>query len=151
MNTLDRYYRYSKIVSGLKMIVIRAISAHNEYVYPYFCVAFSLRGAKPDDVVQISCAPNENSKQRRQFSKPYIRTNPSLLAQMDSLLENDTESGGHIFSNSQPTEPRNMTQVANCKTVKKRKLATGSFASPQNDLERLISAQRDSSVLFALW
>ena len=38
-----------------------------------------------------------------------------------------------------------MTQVANCKTVKKRKLATGLFASPQNGLERLISAQRDSS------
>ena len=116
MNTLDRYYRYSKIVSGLKMIVIRAISAHNEYVYPYFCVAFSLRGAKPDDVVQISCAPNENSKQRRQFSKPYIRTNPSVLGQMDSLLGSDTpsnvfhqllnESGGHIFSNSLSTEPR---------------------------------------------
>ena len=36
--TLDRYYRYSKTVPGLKMIVIRAISAHNEYVHPYFCI-----------------------------------------------------------------------------------------------------------------
>ena len=101
--TLDRYYRYIKIVSGLKMIVNRAISAYNEYVYPYFCVVYSLIGAKPDKVIQIYCSPNGNSKQRRQFSKPYIRTNPSLLAQMDSLLENDTESGGHIFSNSLPT------------------------------------------------
>ena len=38
-----------------------------------------------------------------------------------------------------------MTQVANRKTVKKRKLATTSFASPQCDLEGLTSAQRDSS------
>ena len=141
--TLHRYYRYSKTVSGLKMIAIRTISAHNEYVHPYFCVVYSLSGAKPDEVVEISCAPQGNSKQSRQFSKPskpYIRTNPSVLAQMDSLLENDTpsnvfhqlldESGGPIFSNSLSTEPRNMTQVANRKTVKKRKLATTSFASP---------------------
>ena len=32
--TLDRYYRYSKTVSGLKMILIREISACNEYVHP---------------------------------------------------------------------------------------------------------------------
>ena len=38
-----------------------------------------------------------------------------------------------------------MTQAANRKTVKKKKLATTSFTSPQSDLERLISAQRDSS------
>ena len=74
---------------------------------------------------------------------------------MDNLLENDTpsdvfhqflnESGGPIFSNSLSTKGRNMTQVANWKTVKKIKFATTSFASPQSDLERLISAQRDSS------
>ena len=90
--TLDRYYRYSKTVSGLKMIVVRAISAHNEYVHPYFCVGYSLSGGRPDEVVEISCAPHGNSKQSRQFSKPYIRTNPSVLAQMDSLLENNTPS-----------------------------------------------------------
>ena len=66
--TLDRYYRYSKTVSGLKMIVIRAISAHNEYVHPYFCVVYSLSGA--DEVLEVSCAPHGNSKQSRQFSKP---------------------------------------------------------------------------------
>ena len=38
-----------------------------------------------------------------------------------------------------------MTQVTNRKTVKKRKLATTSFASPKSDLERLIGAQIDSS------
>ena len=110
------------------MIVIRAISAHNEFVHPYFCVVYSLSGAKPDEVVEISCAPRGNSRQSGQFSKPYIRTNPSVLAQMDSLLENDTpsnvfhqlldESGGPIFSNSLSSEPRNMAQVANRKTVK---------------------------------
>ena len=156
--TLDRYYRYRKTLSGLKMIVIRAISAHNEYVHPYFCVVYSLSGAKPDEVVEIFCAPQGNSKQSRQFSKPskpYIRTNPSVLAQMGSLLENGTpsnvfhqllnESGGPIFSNFLFTESRNMTQVVNPKTVKKRKLATKSFASSQSDFERLISEQKDSS------
>ena len=128
--TLDRYYRYSKTVSGLKMIVIRSISAHNEYVHLYLFVVYSLSGAKPDEVVEISCAPHGNSKQNRQFSKPYIRTNPSVLTQMDSLLQNDTpsnvfhqllnESGGPIFSNSLSTEPRNMTQFANRKTGKKK-------------------------------
>ena len=66
--TLDRYFRYSKTIFGLKMIVIRAISAHSEYVHPYFCVVYSLRGA--DEVLEISCAPHGNSKQSRQFSKP---------------------------------------------------------------------------------
>ena len=114
--TLDRYYRYSKTVSRLKMIVIRASSAHNEYLHQHFCVFYSLSGAKPDEVVEISCAPHGNSKQSRQFLIPYIRTNPSLLAQMDSLLENDTlsnvfhqllnESRGPIFFTSRSTEPR---------------------------------------------
>ena len=61
--TLDRYYRHINTVPGLKIIVIRAISAHNEYVYPYFCVVYSLKGAKPDEVVEISCTPYGNSKQ----------------------------------------------------------------------------------------
>ena len=65
--TLDRYYRHSKTMSGLKMIVIRAISAHNEYVHPYFCVVYSLSGAKPDEVVEISCAPQGNSGTFRQL------------------------------------------------------------------------------------
>ena len=77
------------------------------------------------------------------------------MAQIDSLVESGTpsnafhhllnESGGPIFSTSLSTEPRNMSQVANRKTVKKRKFATASFAPRQSDLERLISAQRDSS------
>ena len=74
---------------------------------------------------------------------------------MDGLLENDIpsnffhqlliESGGPTFSTSLSFEPRNVTQISNRKAVKKRKLATTSFAPPQSDLERLISAQRDSS------
>ena len=137
---LHRYYRYCKTVSGLKMIAIRDISAPNEHAHPYFCVVYSLSSAKFDKVVEISCAPHGNSKQSKQFSKPYSRTKPSVLAQMDSLLENDTpsnvfhqlldESGGPIFSNSLSTQPRNMTQIANRKTVKKRKLTATSFASP---------------------
>ena len=96
-----------------------------------------------------------DSKESRQFSKPYIPTNPFILAQVDSLLEHNTpsnvfhqllkESGGQIFPTSLSTEPRNMTQIANRKTVKKRKLASTSFAPPQSELEKLISAQRDSS------
>ena len=38
---LDRYYTYSKTVAELKIIVIIAISAHIEYVHPYFCVVYS--------------------------------------------------------------------------------------------------------------
>ena len=72
-------------MSGLKVIAIRAISSHNEYVHPYFCVVYSLSGKRPDKVVEISCAPQK-------FSKPYIRTNPSVLAQMYSFLENETPS-----------------------------------------------------------
>ena len=34
---LDRYCRFRKTVPWLKMIVIRAISAHNEYEHPYLC------------------------------------------------------------------------------------------------------------------
>ena len=116
------------------MIVIRAISVHNEYVHPYICVVYSLSGDEPDEKIEISCAPHGKSKQNKQFLKPFIRKKPSGLAQIDNLLENGTlsnvfhellnESGGPIFSTSLSTEPRNMTQVANRKTVKKRKLAT---------------------------
>ena len=51
----------------------------------------------------------------------------------------------HLFNTYLSTDQRNMTQVANRKTVKERKLATTSFAPFQSDLERLISAQRDCS------
>ena len=43
-----------------------------------------------------------------------------------------------------------MTQKANCKTVKKRKLAS-TFAPPQSDLRTFISAKIDSSTLFTLF
>ena len=68
--TLGRYYRYSKTASGLKMIVIAAISTHNGFVCPYLRVVYSLSDPKPDEVVEISFALHGNSKQSRQFSKP---------------------------------------------------------------------------------
>ena len=74
------------------MIVITAISAHNEYVkceyVQHICVVYSLKGANPDQGFEISCAPHGNSKQSTQFLKLYIQTNPSVVAQMDSFLEN---------------------------------------------------------------
>ena len=75
---------------GLKIIVITAISPHNEYVPPYICIVYSLKGAKPDKGYDISGAPHRNSKQSTQFSKPYIHTKLSVVAQMDSFLENNT-------------------------------------------------------------
>ena len=73
---------------------------------------------------------------------------------MDSLLENNipsnvlhqllNESGGQSFPTfyplSQEIWPKSLIA-----RLKKRKLATKSFASPQTDLEGFISAQRDSS------
>lgn len=74
------------------MIVITAISAHNEYVQcqyvQYICVVYNLKGAKPDKGFEISCAPHGNSKQSTQFLKLYIQTNPCAVAQMDIFLEN---------------------------------------------------------------
>ena len=74
------------------MIVITAISAHNEYVQceyvQYICVVYSLEGAKPGKGFEISCAPHGNAKQSTQFLKLYIQTNPSAVVQMDSFLEN---------------------------------------------------------------
>ena len=74
------------------MIVITAISAHNEYVQcvyvQYICVVYSLKGAKPGKGFEISCAPHGNSKQSTQFLKLSIQTNPSVVVQMDSFLEN---------------------------------------------------------------
>lgn len=90
MYTLDRYYRYSKTVPGLKRIVITAISAHNEYVHTYICVVYSLKGTTRDEGFETSCAPHGNSKHSTQFLKPYIPTNPSVVAQMERVLENDT-------------------------------------------------------------
>ena len=55
------------------------------------------------------------------------------------------ELGGYIFSTTLSTEPRNTTQKANRKTVKKRKLELTSLAPPQSDLERLTDAHIGSS------
>ena len=106
---------------------------------PYFSIVYSLSGAKSDEVVQISSSSHRKLKESRQLSEPHICTNPSVLVQMDSFLEKDSlsdvfhqllnESGGPIFSTPIiSTEPRNLVQVANRKTVKERKLATTSFA-----------------------
>ena len=120
------------------------------------CVVYSLSGAKPDNVVGISCAPYGNSKQietinshkliffgsNRQFAwKPhFIKYFYQLLNESDCI----------IFSTSLSTEPRKMTQFAIRKTVNNRKLATRSFPSPSSDLKRLLH-RKILPVLFTLW
>ena len=61
--TSGRFYWYSKTVPRLKANVVTAISTRNGHVH--FCVVYSLSGAKPDEVVEISCAFHGNSKQSR--------------------------------------------------------------------------------------
>ena len=66
------------------------------YVYPFWCVVYC-RSEDLNDVVEISL-PHGNCKQEGQFAQPYIRTDPSILRQMDQkFINNPTASASTVF------------------------------------------------------
>ena len=153
---LRRYYRISKTFPSLKMMVVSVSSIFpKEYVYPYWCVIYSLR-ATPDEDNFVECTPHGNSKQTSVLSKPYIRTNPVVLSRIDELIDEDNqsavfdrvlgESGGPFSSSSPSFEPRNISQIANRKSSKRRKTSTSIPTVPTtqlSNLDMLMAAQRD--------
>ncbi len=153
---LTRYYRISKAFPSLKMMVVSLSSVSPpEYVYPYWCVIYSLSAALDEDDF-LTCTPHGNSKQTSVFAKPYIRTNPVVLSRIDELIDEDNqsavfdrlleESGGPFSSFSPSFEPRNISQIANRKSSKKRKTSTSIPTVPTtqpSNLDMLMAAQRD--------
>ena len=155
---LDRYYRFNKLIPGLTHMIIHAKSYSSGFVYPYTCVIYSRSDSEPPDVVEVKCLPHGNSKQPSHLSQPYIRTNPSVLARMDKLLENESspssvyysvldESGGPMLSSSPSNEPRNTKQAKNRKYLMKSRMDSSnmevsSSGSPSN-LDKLLREQRD--------
>ena len=153
---LHRYYRFSKAVPGLKQMVIQVVPLLSKIVNPYFCVVYSLNSNKNViDVEDVSLSQHGNCKQPSSTSKPYIRTNPKVLSQIDSLLEKSSspsdvfykvldECGGPMQSTSPSNEPRSIEQVNNRKKLTKRKLLpSSSTGQPLTDLDRLIMEQRN--------
>ena len=159
---LNRYYRLSKSIPGLKMMIATIESYDGKDKCPYFCVVYSLVEEADDDVKEVKCLPpHGNSKQPIEFSQPYIRTNPAVLKNIDDKLEKCgsvssvfydvlVESGGPMHSGSQSNEPRNTKQVNNrksLKALKRKKENPTTFNMPLSDLDKLILAQRDPKSL----
>ena len=157
---LVRYYRSNKTIPGLKMMVVTVESHDGKKMCPYFCVVYSLETEKSvetldDDIIEVVCLPHGNSKQPSDLSQPYIRTNPSILKNIDSKLEKCSsassvfydvlvDSGGPMNTLSQANQPRNTKQVNNRKSaLTSRKENPQVFNAPQSDLDKLIRAQRD--------
>ena len=149
---LNRYYRFSKVVPGLKQMVMHVKSYSTKEQYPHWCVVYSIDETKVDVKPEPAC--HGNSKQPLITSKSYLRTNPSVLSRIDNVLQT-TQSptdvfhqvlddyGGPMHSLSPSSEPRSTVQVQNRKSLLKRKLQPSPSLHPLTDLDRLIMEQRN--------
>ena len=125
-------------------------------VFPFWCVVYSRTEdllKETEDVVEVAALPHGNSKREGPFTRPYIRTDPSILKQIDQKFVNNPtasasdvfyevlrESGGPMNSASPSCEPKDVKQARN------RKAAIKSANAPPpaaGDLERLLLAQRN--------
>ena len=79
--------RYCKVVPGLKQMVMQVVSYSSPVVDPY-CVFNSLDASKSvTNVDEVLFSQHGNCKQPLISSRPYIRTNPKVLSQIDTCLE----------------------------------------------------------------
>ena len=138
------------------MMVVSVMSiSPPECVYPYWCVIYRLSAA-PDEDNFVAYTPHGNSKQMSVFAKPYIRTNPDVLSKIDELIDEDNQSVVFDclleeligpFSSSFPSfEPRNISQIANRKSSRKRNTSTSIPTVPTTQLSNLgvlMATQRD--------
>jgi hypothetical protein len=155
MYTLHRYYRESKSFKGLRMIVATLKGHAGTDVHPRVCVVYSFVEDSGDKVLDSEPSlPHGNMKRKEHLQQPYYRTSSSVLKRIDNLLETsvapssvlDTvmdESGGPMQSTSVSSEPRNLTQVINRKTLLKKPLV----GVPKTDLDKLRELQRDQDSL----
>ena len=112
------------------MMVVHVVSQHSGYVHPYFCLVYNLDGLDSEDVMEVPCLPHGSSKQDNLFERPYQRMHSSVMARIDSQVDNDTASnvfydvlegfGAPMSSISPSIEPRNVTQVENRKRKKRK-------------------------------
>ena len=154
--TLDRYYRFNKTILKLKMMFVRIKLLNSDSLHPYSCGVYSLDDVDPADVVEIKCAPHVNTKRGGGLSQPHYRTSKSVLQRMDALLDEGKpydvfdnllmESGGPMLSSSISGESQNYRQVLNRQNMKRRK-ASQNNPTPKDDVEKLLSAQRDPNSL----
>ena len=131
-------------------MTIVTIETLSGFSYPHLCVVY-YREHVMADVIEIPTLPHGNSKQDDEFSKPYLRTNPTILQDIDNKLSQSSgspsnvfyevlhENGGPMTSLSPSSEPRNIKQVINRKTMSK----SPSVSCLPTDLDKLIHAQRD--------
>ena len=135
---------------------MQVVSYASRVANPYFCVVYSLDASKSvTDVDEVLLSQHGNCKQPLMSSRPYIRTNPKVLSQIDTCLETYSspsdvfykvldECGGPMQSTSPSNEPRSIEQVTNRKKLAKRKLIpSSSIGQPLSDLDRLILEQRN--------
>ena len=113
------------------MYVFKVINVSTDKEEPYYCVVYSLNGISSEDADEKVCVPHGNYK--KEFCKPYLRTNSSVLQQVDNnLLQNKSpndvfysvleENGGPMYAASPSLEPRNLKQVQNRKYQNKKKV-----------------------------
>ena len=117
--TIERYYRQSKFIKGLKRMIVKIKHNRSNSYIPYIGVIYSNKFLDSDDVKIL---PHGNVKSAN--ASPYTRTSQKTLERERTLLtEGDSvqetydllikESGRPYALSSQSTEPRNKRQLCN--------------------------------------
>ena len=89
MYKLVMYYGQSKIMPQMKMPVVNTASMEAKCCYLYWFLVYSLNCAL-EYVMDIQCVPDGKGNQSGEFLRSLVQTNPSVLAQRDSSIQNDT-------------------------------------------------------------
>jgi len=124
---LERIYRDSKSVNGLKHIVARVKRVDKEE-YEKHCLVLYIRNIKTGENDNNEVLAHGNAKKT---ATPYIRTSTTILEKESELLENLDARPSMVYdelvntfdpftTSTQSLEPRNVKQVQNRKYQMKR-------------------------------
>ena len=157
---LERYYRQSKSIIGLRRLVVTAKCASKQEAEPYTCIIYS-REDNESDMNEDYILPHGNNN-NCYSQRPYYKTSKAVLDEQDQLLTLGMraqevydklldKSGGPWQASSQSSEPRDVKQVLN----RKSKLQSRKDGSKENKDSRersdeiiaMINAQKDLHII----
>ena len=142
--TVERYYRQNKSMVGLKRLIIKIKSCNTGKYCDHFALIYSKDSSVNEDVVIL---PHGNSKYTS--ARSYIRTSNEIIEVEDQLLSSGhsvaEKSGGPLYSQSQSSEPRDISQIYRRKN-KKRKECTENNQKG-DDLQLLINSLNEIDLI----
>ena len=157
---LERYYRQSKSIIGLRRLVVTAQCTSKQEAEPYTFIIYS-RADNESDMNEDYILPHGNNN-NCYSQRPYYKTSKAVLDEQDQLLTSGMraqevydklldKSGGPWQASSQSSEPRDVKQVLN----RKSKLQSRKDDSKENKDSRersdeiiaMINAQKDLSII----